>query len=151
MAVPPLAVIFRSVRFPTDPPSTPTEPTVSPTPIALPALPPLLTSPMETAPPLAEAVATPPLPAEAISPEPSSPPPKNLSCSRDWAAASAAARTPAAAPIAAAFTRRLIVLPLSVHAGHIVRHPSLPVGVPVDGHEDGSIPLWHSLRVSGRL
>src|SRR3954462_14143514 len=35
--------------------------------MALPALPPLLTSPNETAPPLAEAVATPPLPAEAVS------------------------------------------------------------------------------------
>src|SRR5215216_2225634 len=35
--------------------------------IALPALPPLLTSPIETAPPLAEAVATPALPALAVS------------------------------------------------------------------------------------
>src|SRR5688572_7410173 len=35
--------------------------------MALPALPPLLTSPIATAPPLAEAVATPPLPAEAVS------------------------------------------------------------------------------------
>src|SRR5918994_682855 len=35
--------------------------------MALPALPPLLTSPMATAPPFAEAVATPPLPAEAVS------------------------------------------------------------------------------------
>src|SRR5215216_2404111 len=50
------------------PPSTATgPPQVSPTPMALPALPPLLTSPIDTAPPLAEAVATPPLPAEAIS------------------------------------------------------------------------------------
>ena len=77
MAVPPFAVILRSVRFPTSPPSTATEPEVSPTPMALPALPPLLTSPMETAPPLAEDVATPPLPAEAKSPVPASPPPKN--------------------------------------------------------------------------
>src|SRR5262245_26726431 len=35
--------------------------------MALPALPPLLMSPVLTAPPLAEAVATPPLPAEAVS------------------------------------------------------------------------------------
>src|SRR5215212_1822990 len=56
------------VLLATVPPSTPTEPPqVSPTPMALPALPPLLTSPMATAPPLAEAVATPPLPAEAVS------------------------------------------------------------------------------------
>ena len=41
--------------------------TVSPTEIALPALPPLLTSSMETAPPSAEAVATPALPALAVS------------------------------------------------------------------------------------
>src|SRR5690348_17078582 len=34
--------------------------------MALPALPPLLTSPMLTAPPLALAVATPPLPADAV-------------------------------------------------------------------------------------
>src|SRR5215207_8726803 len=68
MAVPPLAVIPRSVTFPMEPPSTKTgPPQVSPTPMALPALPPLLTSPIATAPPLAEAVATPPLPAEAVS------------------------------------------------------------------------------------
>src|SRR5262249_12439215 len=35
--------------------------------MAFPALPPLFTSPIATAPPLAEAVATPPLPAEAVS------------------------------------------------------------------------------------
>src|SRR5918993_756682 len=68
MAVPPLAVMPRSVTFPMEPPSTKTGPPhVSPTPMALPALPPLLTSPIATAPPLAEAVATPPLPAEAVS------------------------------------------------------------------------------------
>src|SRR5215218_3130237 len=50
------------------PPSTPTlPPQVSPTPMALPALPPLLTSPIATAPPLADAEATPPLPADAVS------------------------------------------------------------------------------------
>ena len=42
-------------------------PEVSPTPIALPALPPLFTSPRATAPPFALAVATPPLPALAMS------------------------------------------------------------------------------------
>src|SRR5215216_1983095 len=68
MAVPPLAEMLSWVLLATLPPSTPTEPPqVSPTPMALPALPPLLTSPMATAPPLAEAVATPPLPAEAVS------------------------------------------------------------------------------------
>src|SRR5688572_6621559 len=68
-----------SVRFATDPPSTKTgPPQVSPTPMALPALPPLLMSPIDTAPPLAEAVATPPLPADAISVQ-LSPSPKNLS------------------------------------------------------------------------
>src|SRR3954471_12353200 len=75
MAVPPLADTPMSVMLATVPPSTPTEPTVSPTPIALPALPPLFTSPRETAPPLALAVATPPLPALAVSvpPPPSVP------------------------------------------------------------------------------
>ena len=48
-----------------------------------------------------------------------------------WAAASAAARTPAAAPIAAAFTRRVIVLPLFRPCWtYIVRHPSLPCWLP---------------------
>src|SRR5829696_315994 len=79
MAVPPFAVMPRSVTLAMVPPSTPTEPPqVSPTPMALPAFPPLLTLPMETAPPLAEAVATPPLPAEAMSVQ-LSPSPKNLS------------------------------------------------------------------------
>src|SRR3954467_1774720 len=68
MAVPPLAEIPISVEFETAPPSTPTgPPEVSPTPIALPALPPLFTSPRETAPPLALAVATPPFPELATS------------------------------------------------------------------------------------
>src|ERR687890_1683419 len=68
MAVPPLAEMLSWVLLATVPPSTPPgPPQVSPTPMALPALPPLLTSPMATAPPLAEAVATPPLPAEAVS------------------------------------------------------------------------------------
>jgi hypothetical protein len=68
MAVPPLAEMVNWVLLPTLPPSTPTEPPqVSPTPMALPALPPLLTSPMLTAPPLAAEVATPPFPADAIS------------------------------------------------------------------------------------
>src|SRR5918994_7769602 len=105
MAVPPLAVIPRSVKLATSPPSTPTEPTVSPTPMALPALPPLLMSATETAPPLAEDVATPPFPAEAMSVRPSSPPPKNRS-RRLWADAPATPTRPVAAPAAAAFTRR---------------------------------------------
>src|SRR5215213_5979767 len=68
MAVPPLAETLRSVRLATLPPSTPTgPPQVSPTPMAFPALPPLLTLPSEAAPPLAEDVATPPLPADAVS------------------------------------------------------------------------------------
>src|SRR5918993_3828111 len=76
MAVPPLAEILRSVRLATVPPSTPTEPAVSPTPMALPALPPLLTSPMPTAPPLADDVATPPLPANCMRVSPSVCPPR---------------------------------------------------------------------------
>src|SRR5829696_8724485 len=112
MAVPPLADTPMSVKLAIEPPSTVTgPPQVSPTPIALPALPPLFTSPRETAPPFALAVATPPLPADAMSPAPASPPPKNLSWIFVWAAASAAARTPAAAAIAAAFIRRVIDLP----------------------------------------
>src|SRR5215207_5517450 len=68
MAVPPLAETLSVVRLATSPPSTATDPQlVSPTPMALPALPPLLTSPIWTAPPLAEDVATPPLPADAVS------------------------------------------------------------------------------------
>jgi hypothetical protein len=68
MAVPPLAETPSKVLFSTMPPSTPTEPPeVSPTPMALPALPPLLTLPSEAAPPLADDVATPPFPADAVS------------------------------------------------------------------------------------
>src|SRR5262245_14817456 len=52
--------------------------------MALPALPPLLILPMLTAPPLADAVATPPLPAEAMS--------------EVWAATLVTPRRPAAAP-----------------------------------------------------
>src|SRR5689334_5421028 len=66
MAVPPLAETPRLVLLETEPPSTDTPPTVSPTPMALPTLPPLLMSPRLTAPPLAPAVATPPLPADAV-------------------------------------------------------------------------------------
>src|SRR5829696_2408677 len=112
MAVPPLDVMPRSVRFPTSPPSTPTEPTVSPTPMALPALPPLLTSATETAPPLADDVATPPLPAETTSVGPSSAPPKNRS-RRLWADAPATPTRPVAAPAAAAFTCRFTFSPLT--------------------------------------
>src|SRR5690242_11269568 len=46
--------------------------------MALPALPPLLTSPTETAPPLADEVATPPLPDDATSGLDSSAPKKSL-------------------------------------------------------------------------
>ncbi len=54
MAVPPLAEMLSCVLLATLPPSTATgPPQVSPTPMALPALPPLLTSPIATAPPLA--------------------------------------------------------------------------------------------------
>src|SRR5215212_1901472 len=68
MAVPPLAEMLNWVLLATVPPSTATgPPQVSPTPMALPALPPLLTSPIADAPPLAEEVATPPFPADAIS------------------------------------------------------------------------------------
>src|SRR5689334_2155592 len=66
MAVPPLAETPRLVLLETEPPSTDTPPTVSPTPMALPTLPPLLMLPRLTAPPLAPAVATPPLPADAV-------------------------------------------------------------------------------------
>src|SRR5215207_8793016 len=91
--------------------------------MALPAFPPLLTLPMETAPPLDEAVATPPLPAEAMSVQ-LSPSPKNLS-RRLCAAASAVAMTPAAVPIAAAFIRRVIVLTLFSSMVDIRRASSL--------------------------
>src|SRR5215212_7141205 len=128
MAVPPFAVTPRSVRFATSPPSTPTDPTVSPTPMAFPALPPLLTSPMATAPPLADDVATPPLPAEAMSPVPASPPPKNLSCSRVWAAACATPARPTTAPVTAAFTRRFTF--------SLLPRPSLP-GDRDPGHDRG--------------
>src|SRR5919112_5978658 len=68
MAVPPLAETLRSVEFATVPPFAATLPhDVSPIPMAFPALPPLLTLPSETAPPLAADVATPPLPADAVS------------------------------------------------------------------------------------
>src|SRR5688572_15443577 len=68
MAVPPFAVTPMLVRLATSPPSAATgPPQVSPIPMALPALPPLLTSPIWTAPPLADDVATPPLPADAVS------------------------------------------------------------------------------------
>ena len=66
MAVPPLAATSSVVVLNTSQPLTGgSGPNVSPTEIAQPTLPPLLMSPIETAPPLAEAEATPPLPAEA--------------------------------------------------------------------------------------
>src|SRR5829696_5151337 len=100
------AVVLRQL-----PPSAPTgPPQVSPMPMALQALPPLLMLPTETAPPLAEDVATPPLPAEATSVV-LSPPPKKRS-RNPCAATSVVPRTPAATPIAAAFIRCAIVLPL---------------------------------------
>src|SRR5262245_26371151 len=80
-------------------------------PMALQALPPLLTSPMETAPPLAEAVATPPFPAEATSVG-LAPPPKNLSCSRVCAATLAAPASPATVPATAPVMRRVMAPPL---------------------------------------
>jgi hypothetical protein len=63
IAVPPLADAEISVVLETDPPATRTPPRVLPTPIVLPTLPPLLMLPMETVPPWALALATPPLPA----------------------------------------------------------------------------------------
>src|SRR5215212_6431495 len=103
--------------------------------MALPALPPLLTSPMETAPPLAEDVATPPLPAEAMSPVPASPPPKNLpwrSARRDWADTPATPTRPAAAPAAAAFTRRFMF--------SLLPNPGLP-GDRNPGYDRGHRPI----------
>src|ERR671912_2016910 len=123
MAVPPLAEILRSVRLATVQPSTPTEPAVSPTPMALPALPPLLTSPIPTAPPLADDVATPPLPAEAMSVAPSSPPPKNRS-RRLWADTLVTPTRPVAAPAAAAFTRRFTFSLLTRRGQPGARDPS---------------------------
>ena len=122
---------------------------VSPTPMALPALPPLLMSPMDTAPPLADAVATPPLPAEAMSvplhlrqrtcPAGFALP---LGCSQD------SRRGPNRCCVHSAFHR---LTPLFVHAGHSCVVPRCPARFPVDGLEDGSVPLWHPLHVSGRL
>src|ERR671913_381872 len=66
-------------------------------PMALQTLPPLLMFPTETAPPLAEAVATPPLPAEAVS--------MNRADARDTPA------RPTNVPIAAA-VKRLFMAPL---------------------------------------
>src|SRR5215216_1274641 len=63
MAVPPSAVMSIVVELETSPPLTHTGPEVSPTEMTLPTLPPLSTSPITTAPPLALAVALPPLPA----------------------------------------------------------------------------------------
>ena len=57
IAVPPSAVMPTDVELDTSPPSTHTEPEVSPTPTALPVLPPLLMSPTTTPPPPALAVA----------------------------------------------------------------------------------------------
>src|SRR5688572_1763182 len=66
-------------------------------PMALQTLPPLLMFPTETAPPLAEAVATPPLPAEAVS--------------MNWADARDTPARPTTVPIAAAL-KRLFMAPL---------------------------------------
>jgi hypothetical protein len=63
-----------SVLLETVPPEIRTPPRVLPTLIALPALPPLLISPMETVPPWAFALATPPLPALAEPEELQNPP-----------------------------------------------------------------------------
>src|SRR5215208_3651918 len=63
MAVPPSAVKSIVVVLDTFPPSIHTEPYVFPTEMALPTLPPVLMSPTTTTPPLALAVALPPLPA----------------------------------------------------------------------------------------
>src|SRR3712207_3945102 len=79
-----------------------TSPLVSPTPMALPVLPPELMLPIETAPPLAEAVAVPPLPAAAMS-----------SC----AAAPAVPNRLATAPAIVPNTRLLIAFTPSRFAG----------------------------------
>ena len=63
IAVPPPADAEISVVLETVPPETATLPRVVPTLMALPTLPPLLILPMETVPPWAFALATPPLPA----------------------------------------------------------------------------------------
>jgi hypothetical protein len=74
IALPPPADAEMSVTLETVPPETLTLPRVLPTPIVLPALPPLLILPMETVPPWAFAVATPPLPALAEPAELQTPP-----------------------------------------------------------------------------
>src|SRR5215211_7721444 len=96
MAVPPFAVMSSAVELKQEPPETDGSRllNVSPTPMALQALPPLLMSPTETAPPFAEAVATPPLPAEAVS--------------MNWAEARLTAPTPTTAPANAALIRRFM-------------------------------------------
>src|SRR3954452_6615054 len=72
-------------------------------PMALQTLPPLLMFPTETAPPLAEAVATPPFPAEAVS--------------MNWAAALPTPARPATVPTTTALMRLFICSPL-LPAGH---------------------------------
>ena len=74
IAVPPPADVEISVVLETVPPETCTPPRVLPTPIVLPTLPPLLILPMETVPPCAFAVATPPVPALAEPAELQKPP-----------------------------------------------------------------------------
>src|SRR5215211_7190049 len=101
-------------------------------PMALQTLPPLLMSPTETAPPLAEEVATPPFPADAMSVSPVSPPPKNLSCSRVWAAACATPARPTTAPVSAAFTRRFTF--------SLLTRPGLP-GNRGSGRDRGHRPI----------
>src|SRR5215210_6823436 len=138
------------------PPSTMTgPPQVSPTPMALPALPPLLTSAIETAPPLADDVATPPLPAEAMSPAPESPPPKNLpwrSPRRDWAAAPATPTRLVAAAAAAALTCRFTfsLPPLASRTRRFALSPaSAPISMSTSPHIDRSriYPIWDYQRM----
>jgi hypothetical protein len=74
IAVPPPAEAEISVVLETAPPETLTLPRVLPTPMALPAFPPLLIVPMETVPPCAFALAIPPLPALADPAELQNPP-----------------------------------------------------------------------------
>src|SRR5215207_2035583 len=147
MAVPPLAVMPRSVRLATSPPSTPTEPPqVSPTPMALPALPPLLMSATETAPPLADAVATPPFPAEAISVAPASSPPKKRS-RRLWADTPVTPTRPVAAPAAAAFTRRFTFSLLHSRVADTAIRPvhrtCANIDVHLPGRDRGHRPIGH--------
>src|SRR4051794_40589382 len=87
-------------------------------PMALQALPPLLMLPMETAPPLAEAVATPPFPAEAVS--------------INWAPTLPTPAKPATVPATTALMRLFIMIPLASRRAPIASQTRAPIALGSD-------------------